>query len=117
MWHGIERFPVVASRILMNIHIKCSSRPFYLDRLLRSIASKCTGVGKIVLLNDGIAARNIEKLAAGRNFDERRSARLTSGHPADPGVFWAREAALEGRNYAMVLEEDTWVTSPIDLES
>jgi len=100
----------------MNIYIKCSSRPFYLERLLRSIGRNCSGAERIVLLNDGIPARQIARLAGVvGGVEERRSPRFAGGQAADPGHFWADVVAAEGRRYAMVLEEDTWLTAPIDL--
>lgn len=102
----------------MNIFIKCSSRPFYLDRLLHSIEMNCTGTQAVILLNDGIAARHVERLKrTHRGVEERRSGRLAANPAADPGAFWAAETAAEGRRYIFVLEEDTWITSPIDLDA
>lgn len=102
----------------MNLYIKCSSRPFYLERLLRSIEMNCRGVGKLILLNDGIPAPRIARLAQGRpHLEERRSPRLVAGGAPDPGRFWAREVGAEGRRLVMVLEEDTWLVAPIDLDA
>jgi hypothetical protein len=108
---------------MIDIYIKCSSRAYYLDRLLRSIEMHVTGFGKIVLLNDGIRREYLDKVLSRRSdIEERRSIKLldpsgAARNPAvaDPARFWVEEIRRDNTPYILLLEEDTWITGGIDL--
>jgi hypothetical protein len=107
------------------IYIKCHSRAAYLDRCIRSVKAKVAGHGPIVLLNDGIAGRYLDRLLSLHpGLDIRRSRKVTDppadpaaleGPTYDPAKFWSREVARDAGDYVMLLEEDTWVVQAFDL--
>lgn len=117
--NGILR-PVTA------IYIKCHSRAAYVDRCIRSIALNVAGHGPIVLLNDGIAARYLNRLTALHpGIQVRHSLKVTDppadpaaleGPAYDPAKFWIRELGGDTNDYAVILEEDTWLTQSFDLK-
>lgn len=107
------------------IYIKCHSRAAYLDRCIRSIKLNVAGHGSIVLLNDGIAGRYLDRLAGLHpDIQIRRSLKVTDppADPAaldspryDPAKFWVGELARDANDYVVLLEEDTWFVRAFDL--
>lgn len=110
---------------MIEIYVKCSSRAYYLDRLIESICRHVTGFRRIVLLNDGIRPEYLGRILDRRPFiEERRSIKLldpetASRNPAaaDPARFWSQEIRRDSARYILLLEEDTWITGAIDLSS
>lgn len=107
------------------IYIKCHSRAAYVDRCIRSIQLNVAGHGPIVLLNDGIAARYLHRLTALHPGIQVRHSLKVTDPPAgqadlespkyDPAKFWIRELGGDTNDYAVILEEDTWLTQRFDL--
>ncbi len=110
---------------MIEIYIKCSSRAYYLDRLIESICKHITGFHRVVLLNDGIRHEYLNRIMDRWPFiEERKSIKLldsdsASRNPAeaDPARFWSNEIRCDGARYILLLEEDTWITGAIDLPS
>lgn len=108
---------------MIPIYIKCSSRAAYLHRLLCTISTHLTNVGRIVLLNDGLAPEYLDALRARHpGIEERRSPKLLDPaavalNPAlgDPARFWVNEIRQDTAQNVVILEEDTWITGPLDL--
>jgi hypothetical protein len=107
-------------------YIKCHSRAAYLDRCIRALKAKVAGHGAVVLLNDGLAARYVDRLRALHpGLEVRDSPKLTDppadpvaleGPAYDPSKFWSREIARDPDDYVMLLEEDTWFVRAFDLK-
>jgi hypothetical protein len=110
---------------MLNVYVKANARAFYLDRCLRSIQQHVHGFDKIIVLNDGITGAYLARLVELHpQVQFRRSDRILSDRPnpakaraarANPARFWVREIAGDKYDYVLILEEDTWLTAPLDL--
>lgn len=112
---------------MINVYVKCFSRAAYLDRCLTSIERNLSGYGRIVLLNDGLPARYLDRiLERYPGADVRQSRKVTEGAPPpstppeeqarfDPARFWVEEIGKDQNPYMLLLEEDTWLTGPLNL--
>ncbi|MEI9984507.1 MAG: hypothetical protein WDN69_15650 [Aliidongia sp.] len=110
---------------MLNVYVKANARAFYLDRCLRSIKENCRGFDRIVVLNDGITGEYLARLTALHpEVQFRRSDRILHDRPNpakaraakhNPARFWVREISADQNDYAFILEEDTWLTAPLDL--
>jgi hypothetical protein len=110
---------------MLNIYVKANARAFFLDRCLRSIRDHVQGYGRIIVLNDGITGDCLARLAELHPAVQfRRSDRIPAdragpakarGARHNPARFWVREIAADPNDYVLILEEDTWVTAPLDL--
>jgi len=108
-----------------SIYIKCHSRAAYLDRCIRSIKRNVAGHGPIMLLNDGIAGRYLDRLTGQHpDIQVRHSLKVTAppadpvaldGPAYDPAKFWVSEIEKDPGAHVVILEEDTWFTHAIDL--
>ncbi|HYD31755.1 MAG TPA: hypothetical protein VEB64_13010 [Azospirillaceae bacterium] len=115
----------------INIYIKACNRPAYLDRCITSIRRNTSGYGTIIVLNDGIAGEHIARLMEKHEglvvLDSPRltfcppeercppSRRLLKGDPFDPARFWVETVRRDLNKHVLILEEDTWLTEPVDL--
>jgi hypothetical protein len=114
----------------MNVYIKAFNRPFYLDRCLTSLARLASGVGAVVVLDDGTESRFKAALRARHpavrwiesNADDGKMALLRAGafeeirrRYDDPARLWTRAIAAETAPRFLLLEEDTWLTEALDL--
>lgn len=132
-----ERAGPHTDRRLCTIYIKGYSRPFYIDRLIRSIGRCVRNHGPIVLLNDGIGEVYTDKLKRDHpHLEIRNSPKVEGGviaAPAgdryherkafyrsldffDPARFWVREIRKDPNDYIVYLDEDVWFFRDIDLE-
>lgn len=108
---------------MINLYVKANARAFFLDRCLTSIASQITGQGRVIVLNDGITGAALERLTARHPAVQfRASDRIPAGKPAkarasrvNPARFWVREISADPGEHVLILEEDTWLTQPLDL--
>jgi hypothetical protein len=122
----------------INIYIKAHSRPFYLDRCIRTIKRHITGYGSIIVLNDGMGPEIVERLkTAHPDIDIRNSPKVEYGviaapfsnHPFfgtgrnsralppekfDPARFWTGELRREPGSHFFIMEEDIAITRNID---
>lgn len=100
----------------INIYIKASSRPAYLDRCIRSIRRNLHGYQRIIVLNDGIAPHFMERiLRQHRNIGVVDSPRVGDGLPMDPAAFWVEQIQADPNDFFLLLEEDTWITHRFSL--
>lgn len=123
----------------VNIYIKAHSRPYYLDRCIRTIKRHVKGYASIVVLNDGMGPELIGRLkTAHPDIDVRNSPKVEYGiiaapfsnHPFfgsgresrvlppekfDPARFWTRELRQEPGAHVFIVEEDIAITGTIDL--
>jgi hypothetical protein len=112
---------------MLNIYVKANARAFFLDRCLRSIKEFCRGHGRIVVLNDGITGDYLAQLTArhpevqfrrsDRILNDRPNAAKARGTRHNPARFWVREISSDPNEYAFILEEDTWLTAPLDFDA
>jgi hypothetical protein len=108
---------------MINLYVKANARAFFLDRCLTSIAGQIAGGGRVIVLNDGITGAALERLTALHpTVHFRSSDRIPAGKPAkarasrvNPARFWVREIAADPGDHVLILEEDTWLTAPLDL--
>jgi hypothetical protein len=110
---------------MLNVYIKANARAFFLDRCLRSIAANLRGYDRIIVLNDGLTGAYLAQLAerhpavqfrrSDRVLTDRPNPAKTRGARVNPARFWVREIAADPRDHVLILEEDTWVTEPLDL--
>ncbi|MGQ0675222.1 MAG: hypothetical protein ACT4N4_03930 [Rhodospirillales bacterium] len=107
------------------IYIKCHSRAAYLDRCIRSIKRNVAGHGPIVLLNDGVQRRCLDRLLTQHPGLEIRDSLKVTDPPADPAAlegpkydpakFWVAEIAKDTDGYITLIEEDAWFVQEFDL--
>jgi glycosyltransferase involved in cell wall biosynthesis len=110
---------------MLNVYVKANARAFFLDRCLRSIKAALTGFDRIIVLNDGITGDYLARLAVLHpEVQFRRSDRILNDRPnpakarntrVNPARFWVREISADPRDHVLILEEDTWITEPLDL--
>ena len=116
----------------MDVYIKSFNRVFYLDRCIASLKKSVTGLGKIVVLDDGTPAEYLAKLgqkhpgieiryspAAGDKAREitagdYRPRKHPNGKTMLPIRFW-HDALAGGDEYSLLLEDDFWFTASVDL--
>ena len=119
----------------MKIFVKSSNRACSLDRCLWSIRETISGHDGIVVLDDGIEERFLERIA-----DKHKEAEIRrSPHRADkqsmsrqagkdlhrqfvergwdPIQFWRAEIATEVGTYIAMAEEDCWFRQALDLKA
>lgn len=111
---------------MVTTYIKCHSRAAYLDRLIRSVKRHVAGHGPIMLLNDGIAAKYLDRLRTLHPDLAVRDSMKVTDPPGDSGAlrqakydparFWTGEIAKDKGDYIIILEEDTWITDSFDLK-
>lgn len=128
----------VGQELPINIYIKAHSRPFYLDRCIRTIKRHITGYGSIIVLNDGMGPEAVERLRATHpDIDVRNSPKVESGviatpfsgHPFfgtgcnsrvlptdkfDPACFWICELRREPGSHFFLMEEDIAINRDMD---
>jgi hypothetical protein len=115
-----------------DIYIKSFNRPFYLDRCIRSVYKKATGRYRITVIDDGTANQYLEKI--NRLFPEvviiksalhSQKAEAIQNHlfgkkkfsqPVIPVDLW-RHSVESGSEYFLMLEDDNWITSSLDIDS
>ena len=111
---------------MLNVYIKCYSRPAYLDRCIRSVKRMVSGYQAIVLLDDGLEDQHLARiLELHPDVQVRRSLKVTcrdGGTAApddprllDPARFWVQEIGKDSNRFMFLMEEDTWLTKPFDL--
>lgn len=116
----------------MDIFIKSFNRTYYLERCLRSIKQYVRGNYKVTILDDGTPSQYLDKIH--RMFPEiviRRSDQYNekvsaiNKHLKGQAVFsltsiptnlW-RNSIKEGSSVFLLLEEDAWLTEPVDVDS
>lgn len=118
-----------------NIYLKAYSRPFYLDRTIRSLKTMARGFGRLIILNDGIDPAYMAKIQADHPEVEVRVSPKVAGNviaaPAnavfnarkkhfreldffDPARFWWQEIARDPNDYIVAIDEDCWIDRDID---
>lgn len=110
---------------MLNVYVKANARAYFLDRCLRSVKQYVHGFDRLIVLNDGIIGPALQHLATLHpEVQFRRSDRIPTDRPAppkaraarhNPARFWVREISADKYDYTLILEEDTWVTAPLDL--
>jgi glycosyltransferase involved in cell wall biosynthesis len=112
---------------MINVYVKCYTRAAYLDRCLTSIKRNLTGYERIILLDDGLPDRHLARILERHpDLDVRRSQKAVG--PAlpptaspqeraarDPARFWVEEIGKDPHPFFLLLEEDTWLTGPLNL--
>lgn len=114
----------------MDILIKSFSRPFYLDRCIRSIKLNVSGEYRIVVIDDGTSPRFLDHLTAlhpevhikrTRSYEQKVQAiesHLSGTHrysiASIPTQSWI-DAVHVSSSHFLLLEEDAWLTAPTDL--
>lgn len=118
------------------IYIKAFSRPFLIDRLLRSIKLHVANHGPLILINDGIAPEYVAKLVREHpELEVRNSPKVEAGIHAAPSNelhlerrkhyrsldyldgarFWLSEISKDDNDYVMQIDEDCWFFRSFDL--
>jgi hypothetical protein len=110
-----------ANPATFNIYVKSSSRAYCLDRCIRSLKANVRGYDKIIILDDGTCDKYLQKIAADHpgvtlSVSPRATGRQDSPAELDPARFWTSEIQKDAYDYTFILEEDTWVRSPIIVE-
>lgn len=116
----------------MDVFIKSSGRPYYLERCIASIYLNLHGHFRITVLDDGTDHRYLARITARFpevvvRFSPTASAKRTAtevhcngGDGCFPNVipfkFWTDEIK-KGSDYFLLMEEDGWLTAPVDLLS
>jgi hypothetical protein len=110
---------------MLNVYVKANARAYFLDRCLRSVKQYVRGFDKLIVLNDGLIGPALQRLVALHpDVQFRRSNRIPTDRPVvakaratrhNPARFWVREISADKYDYTLILEEDTWVTAPLDL--
>jgi hypothetical protein len=114
----------------MDVFIKSFNRPYYLERCLHSLAMHVTGVDRIIVLDDGTPSPYLDKIKAlfpmvtiyrsegsGKKQEAIKhhlSGNLPYALKNIPARFWRNNIA-KASNFFLLLEEDAWITGPIDL--
>jgi hypothetical protein len=104
-----------------NIYVKSSSRAYCLDRCIRSLKANVKGYDQIIILDDGTSEKYLQKIVAEHpdvklTVSPRAAGRQGSPAALDPARFWTSEIQKDTHDYSFILEEDTWVRSPIIVE-
>ena len=118
----------------MDIVIKSFNRPYYLDKCLQSIVQFVANYNthSVIVLDDGTPQVYLDKLVEKypfiilkkSPFYKEKSAYCnsvlnnpnTDFIPNIPAEFWRTEIA-KCSNYFLLLEEDMWFTTALDLEA
>lgn len=104
---------------MINVYIKCHSRPVYVDRCLTSLERCAPGYGRVIVLNDGLEDAHLERLLGRHRGVEVRNSpnvgRLPGEARTDPARFWVDEISQETGRHMLLIEEDTWFTRPFSL--
>lgn|GEM_PF-1791518 len=116
----------------LNIYIKSYNRPFYLERCLRSIQKNVQGYNRIYVLDDGTLSKYLERLISNypdvtflysgaddgkfQLVREQRFAEIRKRY-RDPSSFWIENISKDEGQYFWLLEDDTWICQPIDLQA
>lgn len=110
---------------MITTFVKGHSRAAYLDRCIRSIERNVLGHGPIVLLNDGLPRKYLDRLLVLHPALQVRNSFKVTDPPArpeersapayDPARFWTREIGRDTGDYVIVMEEDSWFTHGFDL--
>ncbi|MBT1706131.1 glycosyltransferase family 2 protein [Chryseosolibacter indicus] len=114
----------------MDVVIKSFNRPYYLERCLKSIRQHIRGYASIIVLDDGTPEQYLDKIQTGfpdiriyRSEYYSQKAEAIQLHLCGkkayaqlniPVRFW-REHIERVSDFFLLLEEDAWVTQPIDL--
>lgn len=114
----------------MDVFIKSSGRPYYLERCIASLYLNLKGHYRITVLDDGTDHRYLARIKA--RFSEviirfspsaaaKRTATEVHCNGGDgrfpkviPFKFWTDEIR-KGSDYFLLMEEDGWLTGPVDL--
>jgi hypothetical protein len=114
----------------MNIYIKSFNRPFYLERCIASLYLNLKGEFKIIVLDDGTLKKYIKKLqlkygevefrysnADDYKFELLRQEKFDEikKNYIEPYKFWVNEISKEENDFFFLLEDDTWITTEINL--
>jgi hypothetical protein len=114
----------------VDILIRSMARPAQLDRCLLSIARFASGVGRVVVMDDGTPSHFLNRIHAKHpsiilrrsDHSERKAdAFLRFGKTRTlpnleplPISLW-RDAGMEAGDYLLLLEDDNWLAQPVDL--
>lgn len=108
----------------MDILIKSFNRPYYLDRCLFSIQKHTKNSFKrIVVLDDGTPKQYLDKIQekyphveiTKSDLYDKKSLNLTESYNGEiPIDFWV-ESAKKSSDYFLLLEDDFWFTTDLDL--
>lgn len=114
----------------MDIFVKSFNRPYYLDRCLKSIYKYVTGDFTIKILDDGTPPSYLARIQAQhpnvliahspryqakvKAIQRHLASEVTFNERAIPFDFWV-EQVRNGSELFLLIEDDIWLTSPIDL--
>lgn len=108
----------------MDILIKSFNRPYYLDRCLFSIQKHAkNSFERIVVLDDGTPKQYLDKIQekypqaeiTKSDLYDKKSLNLTESYKGEiPIDFWV-ESAKKSSDYFLLLEDDFWFTTDLDL--
>lgn len=108
----------------MDIFIKSFNRAYYLDRCLFSIEQYVKNLnGKIYVLDDGTPQQYLDKIQekypqveiSKSDLYNKKSSNLTESYNGEiPINFWV-ESAKKSSDYFLLLEDDFWFTTDLDL--
>ncbi|MGJ1194270.1 MULTISPECIES: hypothetical protein [Sphingobacterium] len=106
----------------MDIYIKSFNRPYLLERVLQSIVRYAKGFDKVVILEDGTPKIYLDRIQKEYPFVQfryshgyERKAKGERANMAAPTQFW-REEIEKATDYFLLLEDDIWLKSEINLE-
>lgn len=105
----------------LNVYVKSSHRAYCLDRCIRSLKANVRGYDTIVVLDDGVPDKYLRKLVKDHPevklaISPRAAGATVAPQLLDPARFWSTEVQKDAHDYTLILEEDTWVVSPILVE-
>lgn len=111
----------------MHILIKSFNRPYYLDRCLASIQEYAEGFKKILIMDDGTPQIYLDKIKQkypfvdivySENYEEKQKYILNKKgefNTTIPSKLWTASAE-KSTDYFVMMEDDMWFTSKIDLK-
>jgi hypothetical protein len=115
----------------MDVFIKSFNRPYYLERCIRSVLQHLTGDYRITVFDDGTAAIDLDRiqslfpsLTILYSPDHSVKSKTLEKHilkkdlytiKTIPISFW-RESVEKVQDVFLLLEEDSWLTGPVDVE-
>jgi glycosyltransferase involved in cell wall biosynthesis len=120
--------PYICFLNIMQILIKSFNRPYYLDRCLASISKYVLGFEKIIIMDDGTPQIYLDKIKQkypfvdivySENYLEKQSFILEKKGESNttiPSKLWTNSVE-KSSDYLVMLEDDMWFTSNIDLDN
>lgn len=104
---------------MINVYIKCHSRPIYVDRCLTSLERCAPGSARVIVLNDGLEEVYADRLLSSHPDVVVRNSPNVGRRPGesrdDPARFWVDEIGREVGRHIVLIEEDTWFTRSFNL--